>query len=122
MREKTDVSEDIAFLHSPTEDGQGARILRLRKGRVEAAEVRPARDGQALNSQELVRLHPRENTPRVCDVEVLHGPQEEADEDNPAQNGPARVSTKNYRENWDRIFAAEGSEADEESGDGWDLN
>jgi hypothetical protein len=121
MREKSDVSQDIAFLHSPTEDGQGARILRLRKGKVEAAEVRPARDGQPLNSQELVRLHPRENTPRVCDVEVLHDSREDADA-SPEPNGPARVSSKNYRDNWDRIFAGEGSEADGAPGDAWNLN
>jgi hypothetical protein len=104
---QSEPSDDIAFLHSPTEDGKGARVLRLRKGKFEAAEVRPAPDGQPLNDQELVRLHPREETPRVCDVEVLHEPDTESAEPEKSAGGPVRVSTRAYRENWDRIFADE---------------
>ena len=92
-------------------------------GHLPTEQVRPARDGQPLNSQELVRLHPRENTPRVCDVEVLHAPPEEKETpESPEQNGPARVSSKNYRDNWDRIFAGEGSETDDNPGNGWTVN
>ena len=121
MREKpTTGSEDIAFLHSATKDGEGARILRLHKGKIEAAEVRPVREGQNLNSQELVRLHPRENAPRICDIEVLHSPQDEA----PASeaSGPARVSSKAYRDNWDRIFTSETCKTDDRADDDWDIN
>jgi hypothetical protein len=120
MREKLAGSEDIAFIHSATEDGQGTRILRLRKGKVEAAEVRPVKEGQAIKSQEVVRLHPRETMPRICDVEVLHTPVE--DESVSEQNGPARVSTKAYRENWDRIFTSESTADDERPEDDWNIN
>jgi hypothetical protein len=121
MRDKATGSEDIAFLHSATEDGQGTRILRLRQGRVETAEVRPVKEGQPINSQELVRLHPREDTPRICDVEVLHEapPESETNETN-EPNGPARVSSKAYRENWDRIFTSAGAKT--KRGEDWDLN
>jgi hypothetical protein len=120
MRDKATGSEDIAFLHSATEDGQGTRILRLRKGRVEAAEVRAVKEGQPINTQELVRLHPRENMPRICDVEVLHeAPEVEAEVSD--QGRPARVSTKAYRENWDRIFTSQ-RKSKKKPSDDWDVN
>ncbi|MBN1655497.1 MAG: hypothetical protein JXA30_17150 [Deltaproteobacteria bacterium] len=104
MGEKENTTtEDVAFIHSATEDGEGARILRLRRGKVEAAEVRPAKEGQPLNNHELVRLHPRQDAPRICDVEVLYSNSEQEPESN---NGPARVSSRAYRENWDRIFSS----------------
>lgn len=120
MREKATGSEDIAFLHSATEDGQGTRILRLRKGRVEAAEVRPVKEGQPINTQELVRLHPRETMPQVCDVEVLHAPPDEPEVSE--QSGPARVSSKAYRENWDRIFTSEATDKKGRPDDDWGVN
>jgi hypothetical protein len=95
-------SKDVALLCGPTEDGGGTRILRARKGRVEAGEVRPTRDGQPLSGGELVRLRPREGVPVLCDVEVLHEPAEAPD----PTGRPARVATDRYRENWDRIFGA----------------
>jgi hypothetical protein len=120
MSEKeTSTSEDVALIHSATEDGEGARILRLRKGKVEAAEVRPARDGEPLNEHELVRLHPRENTPRICDVEVLYSDAQEVCE---PSNGPARVSNRAYRKNWDRIFASGSTTGRKKSKRDWSLN
>ena len=115
---------DVALLHGPTEDGRGTKILRLRKGRVEAAEVRPARDGQPVNDRELVRLHPRERLPQLCDVEVLHESSVEPAEEAPekATAGPARVSNRAYRLNWERIFAAGGSGNDDEDGSGFSVH
>lgn len=50
---------------------------------------------------EVVRLSPREGSPRVCDVEVTH----EKSEAKPAwKAGPAQVTTREYRDSWDRIF------------------
>ncbi len=120
MSEKeTSSSEDVALIHSATEDGEGARILRLRKGKVEAAEVRPAKDGESLNNHELVRLHPREDTPRICDIEVLYS---SAQEDPEPSSGPARVSNRAYRENWDRIFASEPTTERKKAKREWSLN
>ncbi len=121
---QSEPSYDLAFLHGPTEDGEGTKILRLRKGRVEAAEVRPARDGHPLNDRELVRLHPREQTPQLCDVEVLHESSADPAEEAPAKTtaGPARVSTRAYRLNWERIFATRRGEGDDEGGSDFSIN
>jgi hypothetical protein len=121
---ESEPSYDLAYLHDPTEDGKGTKILRLRRGRVETAEVRPAHDGKPLNDQELVRLHPRKQTPRICDVEVLHeasavGAENEQEK---ATSGPARVSSRAYRDNWDRVFAVESGETDDETGGDYSLN
>lgn len=93
-------SDDIAFLCGPTEDRQGAHLLRLRQGEIQAGEIRPVQEGVPLNGREVVQLKPRKNTPRLCDVEVLH-PSE-----SPTRNhgGPAQVATDRYRSNWERIF------------------
>ena len=96
--------KDIAILNGPTEDGQGAKVVRIREGDVSAGEIRPIRDGEPINQSELVRLHPLDASQRVCAVEVLHAP---ADEDKRKANGsagPARVSNARYRQNWSEIF------------------
>jgi hypothetical protein len=93
--------QDVALVYAPTEDRQGARILRARRGTLEAGEVRPAREGQPILGREVVALKPRPGTPALCDVEVLQ-PAEAAPAGRP---GPAQVATDEYRENWERIFA-----------------
>ncbi len=95
---------DVVYLHSPTEDGDGVRVLRARQGKVEVGEVRPIEEGKPL-SGELVTLRPREGTPRVCDVKVEYTPEPDpraarAD----ATKGPAQVATAKYRDNWEAIF------------------
>jgi hypothetical protein len=99
---------DIAILHSPTEDGKGARVVRIRDGEVSAGEIRPVREGEAINQSEVVRLRPMEHDERVCEVEVLHAPpaaaQSAQTEPRSASSGPARVTTPNYRKNWSTIF------------------
>lgn len=117
--------KDIAILSGPTEDGQGARVVRIRKGEVSAGEIRPVREGEPINQSELVRLHPLDANKRVCAIEVLHAP---AHSDNQAQNeaqpeakrgaGPVRVSNEKYRQNWNIIFGSKDSPKD---GD-WSLN
>jgi hypothetical protein len=92
---------DVALLYAPTDDGAGARILRARRGRLEAGEVRPASDGQPLLGREVVKLHARPDTPRICDVEVVH-PGSQAERSEPGR--PAAVASDEYRANWDRIF------------------
>jgi hypothetical protein len=113
---------DIAILHSPTEDGRGARVVRIRDGEVSAGEIRPVREGEAVNQSEVVRLRPLEHDARVCEVEVLHAPQaasakpEQASaEQRSASSGPARVSTPNYRKNWSTIFEREVNSVSQEA-------
>jgi hypothetical protein len=107
---------DVALLYAPTDDGQGARVIRARGGQLETGEVRPMREGQPINQGELIRLSPRSDAPCVCDVEVLHArPAEERPSDTarPAEMtapethaGPAQVASDDYRMNWDRIFGS----------------
>ncbi|HMI93128.1 MAG TPA: hypothetical protein VK509_17275 [Polyangiales bacterium] len=97
--------KDIAILHGPTEDGEGARLLRLKGGEVWSGEVRPVREGQPIEQHELVRLHPLHPGLPVCEIEVLHAPK--ATKSTPEQresSGPARVSNPRYRQNWNTIF------------------
>jgi len=63
--------QDVVLLHSPTEDGEGIRVLRARQQHdesaraneeaacvVEVGEVRPLKEGKPI-SGEVVRLKPR---------------------------------------------------------------
>ena len=96
---------DLAILQGPTEDGQGARVLRLKDGELSAGEVRPAREGEPIADRELVKLTPLQPGAPICEVEVLSGPAQRASDDpaKPSQ-GPARVSTESYRKNWSTVF------------------
>jgi hypothetical protein len=101
---------DFAILGGPTEDGQGTHLLRVREGAVSVGEIRPVREGEPVTHRELVRLHPVDSERRVCRVETLHAPPQEA---SPAPTDtqlsrPARVSNERYRKNWDAIFDANG--------------
>ncbi len=92
--------KDVVLPFAPTDDGKGVRVLRAREDRVEAGEVRPVADGQPLHG-ELVRLTPREDSPALCDVEVLHDSREQPKE---GHARPAQVATDTYREHWTQIF------------------
>jgi|SRR5580658_6778506 hypothetical protein len=95
---------DVVLIHGPTEDGEGARVLRSRGEGIEAGEVRPMREGRPLSPRsEVVKLTPRKESPRLYDVHVEHvvtAPAEAA----PARGGPAQVATHAYRESWERTF------------------
>jgi hypothetical protein len=132
MTETKRAPKDIAILSGPTEDGQGARVVRIREGvGVSAGEIRPVREGEPINQSELVRLHPLDQQKRVCAVEVLHAPEASQEPQKPAPKrasggvGPARVSNARYRRNWNAIFGAvddqEGGEAPPDGSD-WSLN
>jgi hypothetical protein len=137
---KRPAPKDIAILSGPTEDGQGARVLRIREGDVTAGEIRPVREGEPINHAEVVRLHPLDSGQRVCAVEVLHAPEQsdqraDADQERErttagakargeskrqeaSSSGPARVSNAKYRKNWSTIFEA----ADKRSKRDWSVN
>ncbi len=101
-----DQDHDVVFLHSPTEDGDGVRVVRARQGKMEVGEVRPVADGKPLRG-EMIRLTPREGAPRVCDVKVEYAPTHDARGDD--AKGPAQVATPRYRSNWDAIFGDGGA-------------
>jgi hypothetical protein len=103
---------DVVLVHGATGDGEGARVLRARPGHIEAGEVRPVRDGQSLTpGGEVVRLVERAGAPCVYDVKVDYQVPAAAPAPAPAARsagGPPQVSTKAYRESWDRTFAPAG--------------
>jgi hypothetical protein len=110
--------EDVAILHGPTEDGEGARVLRLKHGTLYAGEVRPVREGQSIEHHELVRLRPLHEQSPVCEVEVVHDPGA-ADARRRGQ-GPARVANDSYRKNWYAVFGA--SKTKRARDDDWSVN
>ena len=96
-------SFDVVMVHGKTEDGEGAKVLRARPGRLDAGEVRPMREGKPLGSGEIVRLERRPDTPALFDVHVEHTLEAPAMR---GSHGPAQVATPTYRESWERTFGA----------------
>lgn len=101
---------DIALLCGPAPGGDGIQVLRAREGRLEAGVVREMREGRPLHGGEIVKLVPREGSPRVCDVEVQASLPGSAEPPRTG-DGPAQVATDSYRRNWDRIFGEPAPEA-----------
>jgi hypothetical protein len=98
---------DVVLMHSPTNDGEGARVLRARPGRIDAGEVRPMREGRPLVAgAEVVRLERRTDAPALfnvhveCAIPAAAGPQPTST----THGGPPQVSTPEYRENWEHTF------------------
>ena len=114
---------DVVLLHSPTESGDGIRVVRKRQDTIEIGELRPMREGQPIHG-DVVRLTPREESALLFDCEVVvpspsrQDPPENkpsAAAANPAlpekktstpvpHKGPPRVTTDAYRGGWDAIF------------------
>jgi hypothetical protein len=125
--------EDVVLLHSPTESGDGIRVVRKRKDSIELGELRPMKEGQPIHG-EVVRLTQRAESERLFDCEVMV-PSQTAKEPSasagagagaaasggagdggtpktlaakePAavqHKGPPRVATDAYRGGWDAIF------------------
>lgn len=98
---------DLALVAGPTEDGEGAQVLRLRDGTLSAGELRPLREGQDLRARELVQLRAIEGHERAFEVEVVQaGDAADDTAERPSSAGPVRVSNPGYRRNWDRVFGA----------------
>ncbi|MFT3768737.1 MAG: hypothetical protein QM820_25100 [Minicystis sp.] len=95
--------EDVLFVHSPTEGGEGYRVIRKREDAIEVGEMRAVQEGRPLQG-ELVRLSPREGQERLFDVEVLVSREELGQ--GGERSGPAQVATDAYRANWEAIFGA----------------
>jgi hypothetical protein len=102
---------DVMLLHSPTDDGAGARVLRLKNDTLSVGEVRPVVEGQPINEREVVRLKPREGAPQLCDVETLYEPaalEKPAEPAVRAHGGPPKVATRTFREGWEAVFGPRG--------------
>ncbi len=111
--------EDVVLLAGPTADQRGVMVLRKRDDRVELGEVRPVEQGKSL-AGDLVKLVPRANQPRICDVETTFSAEErlamagkaERGTDRMvtrrAHQGPPQVATQRYRDNWSTIYEQRG--------------
>lgn len=92
-------ADDVVFVHSPTEKGDGFRVVRKRADTIEVGEIRALEEGRPVHG-EVVKLSPREDHAQLFDVDVLlPAPQAEA-----SRSGPPQVATDAYRKNWDAIF------------------
>ena len=97
-------AEDVVLLGDRTADGKGVDVLRLRRGQMEIGAVRPVEEGKPL-SGEVVKLHPREGSPRICDVEVQLSDKElRSLSPGTGRGGPPQVASASYRKNWDAIW------------------
>jgi hypothetical protein len=96
-------------MSGPTDDGEGARVLRARPGRIDAGEVRPIREGRPLTGGgEVVRLERRADAPAMFDVRVecvVPAPVTSS-QTKRAEGGPAQVATRAYRDNWELTFGS----------------
>ena len=95
--------DDVVFVHSKVESGDGFRVIRKREGVIEVGEIRPVQEGKPLTG-EMVKLSPRKEHEQIFDVEVLVSKEEVQGGAGRAHSGPAQVATAAYRSNWDAIF------------------
>ncbi len=95
-------SKDVVLVHSPTEDQQGVKVLRVRDGTLETGEIRPLREGASLQGVEIVKLKEREGSPVLWDVDVQYDGRAKGT----SHPGPARVTSREYRQNYDTIFGS----------------
>ncbi|MBK7579635.1 MAG: hypothetical protein IPI67_05440 [Myxococcales bacterium] len=106
------VADDVVLLGNQSADGKSIGVVRLRDGNVEVGKVQPLEEGKPIIG-EVVKLTPRADAPRVCDVEVAYKPPAMSagpstkDEMPTARttSGPPQVATDGYRRNWDAIWA-----------------
>ena len=95
--------DDVVFVHSKAESGEGFRVIRKRADVIEVGEIRPVQEGKPLTG-EMVKLSPRKDHDQIFDVEVLVSKEEALGAR--GHTGPAQVATAAYRSNWDAIFGA----------------
>lgn len=108
---KSPSNDDVVLLGPPTADGHGVHVLRAREQRLEAGELRNVEEGKPIRG-EIVSLAPRASDPRICDVKDSYRPPQAATAAPRALKGPAQVATKEYRANWDEVFARPRRDAD----------
>jgi hypothetical protein len=113
-RQREGRQKDLALVFGPTADGEGFNVLRRRAGSaaIEAATVRPLREGRAITG-EVVHLEQRKEAPFLFDCET----DEELSTVTPASAtasarddrqfaGPPQVATDEYRRGWDAIWGS----------------
>jgi hypothetical protein len=96
--------QDVLFVHSPADQGEGFRVIRKREDTIELGEIRPVQEGRPIHG-DLVKLKPRKEHDQLFDVEVL-ATREEMQPSALGHAGPAQVASDAYRTNWEAIFGA----------------
>jgi hypothetical protein len=91
-------SRDVVFVYGKDESNGDLGVIRKRDEHVQLGRMRAMRDGEPIHG-ELVRLSQRPEHGQLFDVDVVHDARQ-AD----ARTGPAQVSTRTYRDNWEQIF------------------
>jgi hypothetical protein len=107
-------SFDVVLLHGKTADGEGASVIRMRPGRLEAGEVRPLKEGRPIQGGgQVVRLSPRAGVAPLYDVNVQYEatPAQASAQAQPTTGGPPQVATTAYRESWERTFGPQHAKA-----------
>ncbi len=99
--------QDVVFVHSPADAGEGYRVIRKRDETIEVGEIRAVQEGRPIHG-ELVKLTQRKESERLFDVEVLASRQETKQPAALAHAGPAQVASDAYRANWEAIFGRRG--------------
>lgn len=116
--------QDVVLVHGVTEDRKGLLVVRARDGGIEVGALSPLTEGQPIHG-DVVKLHPRKETPLICDVETTFSLKSASEgSDRPASKesksevraeaqhprvGPPKVATRAYRENWDQIWSGRAS-------------
>ena len=99
-RKRAGPRKDLALVFGPSADGEGFNVLRRRAGSVaiEAATVRPLREGHAITG-EVVHLAQRPEAPFLFDCET-------DEELSTVTAGPPQVASDEYRRGWDAIWGS----------------
>lgn len=84
-----------------SDDGKRALVLRKKGDELSMGELAPLEAGKPITG-EVVSLSQREEHPALYDVKSEYVP--------PQRDtvGPARVSTKSYRDGWDSLWGQKG--------------
>jgi hypothetical protein len=93
--------QDVVFVHSKAEDGEGYRVIRARPDSIQLGELRSVKEGEPIKG-ELVRLKPRQEHRLLFDVQTILS----IEDVRPVRphGRPAQVASESYRRNWDEIF------------------
>lgn len=106
---KTTAEErDVLMVLGKDERRDSYQVLRSRKSRIEAGELRAVQEGKPMDG-ELVRLEPRSEAPGIYDVNVEYAPGASdagGTRGDAVSAGPAQVASKGYRKNWSRVFGS----------------
>jgi hypothetical protein len=101
--------KDLALVFGPSADGEGFNVLRRRAGSaaIEAATVRPLREGRAITG-EVVHLEQREEAPFLfdCETDEELSTVTEANRGDRHLAGPPQVASDEYRRGWDAIWGS----------------